>query len=672
MLVQYSTTYNLAPLANAAVTHNGTAPSVPAPTNLRQTATTSSTISLAWDAVAGTYTLQRAPVDSQGVVGQYATVYTGTAKSYTDGPLSFGVTYVWRVSVAVNGASSSPSLTYQYTVGAKRKVLVIKRGDSITRADGAAVAAGFRSADQYDAANSAQMAQGAKANEGRQTSVEKAVDLLNAQFGTTHEFTALPLGYPSMTSFWYGRNHLNTAYQGIDLTPCDEVIEISAWLANDATQPDSTHTPTDSTAPADIAAEVRRHMQVLKVANSKTKAIISLPPNRDNYPAYVNFKVARAQFINLICADNTFDEVADIRTQPVGQDIAPTSYASNNNTPNIFFYDQAGHLNGNGTTQQALVEAQAIARLEGLTLSQGNGTRPTAQPAATLTISPASGNSAATRTATLTTSITPTQVRFFQVNPQGLTYAPTLLGTDSTAPFTATFTPGTTGNYYAELTNPDNTLAYTYPLATATVTGVSPTTRTADFTTRQINFTKQADGTLLKTGGPDNAHAAQATASVYIPATSDNILLEFTMPPLNGAPGGGADFLLGFGLQPVPIDGSDTSITTISKVSFYANDTVGRVFLVVNGGAGAAGPDFNRPAPGDKIQMEKRADGYYFTNVTDPQNPISYPSVPASGQTGGVPTSYLTTPHYISAVGALTGLSRVPVVTITATQFSFI
>ncbi len=648
-------------------TYGAVAPTVPAPANLRTTATTSSTISLAWDAVAGTYNLERATV-TNGVPGTFAQVYTGTAKSYQDAGLTFQGQYAYRVTVTANGATSNYSATLTATAGAKRKVLVIKRGDSITRADGAAVAAGFRSADQYNAANSAQTAQGAKANEGRQTSVEKAVDLLNAQFGTTHEFTALPLGYPSMTSFWYGRNHLSTAYQGIDLTPYDEVIEISAWLANDATQPDNTHTPTDSTAPADIAAEVRRHMQVLKAANSKAKAIISLPLNRDNYPAYVNFKVARAQFINLICADNTFDEVADILSQPVGQDIAPAAWAGNNNDPNITFFDQAGHLNGNGTTQQALVEAQAIARLEGLTLSQGNGTRPVAYTAPTLAISPASGPSTTTRTATVTTSNPYTQARFFKVNAQGLTYAPTLVGTDSSAPFAASFTPSNTASYYVEFTRADNTLAYSFPLTTATVTGNAPTTRTLDFTQRQIYFTKQTDGTLLKTSGPDTNHYAQATGDVYVPAgNTDNIKLRFIMPPLNGGPQGGADFLVGFASEAVPIDGTAEGIGTINKMSFYANDQVGRVFFVVNGSAGVAGSDFARPAPGDEIEAEKRLDGYYFTNIT---TGVQYPTVPANDQPGGVPSSYLNSPHYINAVGSLTGLSRVPVVTITATQFS--
>lgn len=94
-----------------------TAPAVAAPTNLRTTATTSSTASLAWDAVAGTYTLERALV-SNGTPGAFATVYTNTTKSYTDGPLTFGATYAYRVLVTVNGVASGYSNVFAVQVAA--------------------------------------------------------------------------------------------------------------------------------------------------------------------------------------------------------------------------------------------------------------------------------------------------------------------------------------------------------------------------------------------------------------------------------------------------------------------------------------------------------------------------------------------------------------------------
>jgi hypothetical protein len=89
-------------------------PTVAAPTNLRTTGTTSSTISLAWNAAAGTYTLQRAPVTA-GTPGTFATIYTGTTASYTDGPLTFNTTYAYRVLVTVNGVASQYSAVLQAT-----------------------------------------------------------------------------------------------------------------------------------------------------------------------------------------------------------------------------------------------------------------------------------------------------------------------------------------------------------------------------------------------------------------------------------------------------------------------------------------------------------------------------------------------------------------------------
>lgn len=124
MLVQYSQVYSLAPLAGAVVTH-GTGSTVPAPTNLRATTTTSSSIALAWDSTAAagsTYTLQRAPV-SNGTAGAFTTVSPGpgTAKSYTDSPLTYLSTYDYRVLVTVNGVASaySPTLRASTASGAQ-------------------------------------------------------------------------------------------------------------------------------------------------------------------------------------------------------------------------------------------------------------------------------------------------------------------------------------------------------------------------------------------------------------------------------------------------------------------------------------------------------------------------------------------------------------------------
>lgn len=98
---------------------NYNAPTPAAPTNLRQTATTGSTITLAWDAAAGTYTLQRAPV-TNGTPGTFATVTPGpgTAKFYQDGPLTFNTTYAYRVKVNVNGVDSPYSNVVQATTAA--------------------------------------------------------------------------------------------------------------------------------------------------------------------------------------------------------------------------------------------------------------------------------------------------------------------------------------------------------------------------------------------------------------------------------------------------------------------------------------------------------------------------------------------------------------------------
>lgn len=104
----YSRTYG--PYGSAAPT-----PTVPAPTNLRATATTSSAISLAWDAVVGPYTLQRAAV-TNGVTGSFTTLSNSlTTKSYQDAGLASITTYAYRVLVMVNGVASTYSAEYRAT-----------------------------------------------------------------------------------------------------------------------------------------------------------------------------------------------------------------------------------------------------------------------------------------------------------------------------------------------------------------------------------------------------------------------------------------------------------------------------------------------------------------------------------------------------------------------------
>jgi hypothetical protein len=554
------------------------------------------------------------------------------------------------------------------TANGQLKVLLLDHGTSLEQADQATLDKYGQGYTLHTGTNAIQAAQDAIGNNGRASSAEQLEDLWNAENNGV-ALTCRNLGYPGKDALYFERNVLSKANTGFNPADYDYIVHYVDFGVNgiEADQPG------DGTDPADVAACVKRICQTLTAPNpSKYLVFVAQPANRiykgqsgtdPDTPLYVNFDAWRSMYTaNVLSNLSTFAKGMDnIYEYPLGQASAVYNY------PNSLVVDGV-HWTYEGQGQRAKSKARPLARYFGKTLSFGNGTAPTAYPAATIAISPASGTSSQQRTATLTTSASYTAAELFRVNTLGVSYPPTLIGSGASVNFAA----GSTSRYYYRLTLANGSYAYSSNFGMTTVTGNAPSTRTADFTTRQINFTKQPDGTLLKTGGSDGAHAGQATASAYVPASSDNILVEFTMPPLNGGPGNGADFLIGFGSQPVPVDGSDTSIATISKVSFFADDVYGRVFLVVNGSPGVKDADFPRPAPGDKIQMEKRADGYHFTNVTDPQNPISYPTVPASGQSGGVPASYLTSAHYISAVGSTTGLSRVPVVKITATQFALI
>jgi hypothetical protein len=543
------------------------------------------------------------------------------------------------------------------------KILVLYHGTSLEQADQATQDKYGQGYPLHTGTNAIQAAQNAIGNTGRASSAEQLEDLWNAENnGIT--LTCVNLGYPGKDALYFERNILSLGNSGFNLADYDYIVHCVGYGVN-GVEPDQSG---DSTDPADVAASVKRICQQLTAANpSKSLAFVTQPANRiykgpsgtdPDTPLYVNFDAWRSMYSASLLANlSTFAKGADnIYEWPLGQAGAVSNY------PNSLVVDGV-HYTYAAQGQRAKSMARMLARYFGKTLSFGNGTAPTAYPAATIAVSPASAVASQQRTATLTTSASYTVAELFRINSLGVSYPPTLIGSGASVSFAA----GSTSRYYFRLTLANGSYAYTSNFGTATVAGAVPTTRTLDFTTRQINFTKQSDGTLLKTSGSDSDHYAHATGDVYVPATNDNILLEFTMPPLNG---GGGDFLVGFGFQPVPVDGSGTNIITISKVSFYANDTVGRVFLVINGQPGIVGGDFARPAPGDKMQIEKRADGYHFTNVSDPQNPIAYPTVPASGQAGGAPAAYLTTPHYISVIGSTTGFSRVPVVTITATQFS--
>jgi len=89
----------------------------PPPTNLRQTAGTSSSNTLAWDAVAGTYALERATV-TNGVVGSFSPIYTGTTASYQDMGLTFMTVYAYRVMVVAGTVASVYSAVLQLTTAA--------------------------------------------------------------------------------------------------------------------------------------------------------------------------------------------------------------------------------------------------------------------------------------------------------------------------------------------------------------------------------------------------------------------------------------------------------------------------------------------------------------------------------------------------------------------------
>jgi hypothetical protein len=621
--------------------------------------------------------------DSDGQVAKVELCLMATATSLTgytvlDTDLVSPFVLNWTPSSAGNfnlrmratddkGATSFSSvLAVQVAVAnGQLKVLVLDHGTSLEQADQATQDKYGQSYPLHTDTNAIRAAQNAIGNTGRASSAEQLQDLWNAENnGIT--LTCVNLGYPGKDAYYFERNIQSVGNAGFNPADFDYIVHYVDYGVNGV----EADQPGDSTDPADLAAATKRICAALTAPNpSKYLAFVAQPANRiykgqsgtdPDTPLYVNFDAWRSMYTaNLRSNLSTFAKGMDnIYEWPLGQTSAVNNY------PNTLIVDGV-HWTYLAQTQRAKSKARSLARFFGKTLSFGNGAAPTAPAAATIAISPATGNTSTQRTATLTTSVGYTAAELFRVNPLGVSYPPTLIGSSASL----TFTPGSTARYYYRLTLTNGSYAYTSNFATATVSTVAPTTRTLDFTTHQVNFTPQPDGTLLKTGGSDGNHFAQATASVAVPAGAGDFTLEFVMPPLNNGAQGGGDFLIGLGFQPVPIDGSAGGIETISKTSFYANNVTARAFLVINSVAGPAGPDFPRAAPGDKMQLQKRVDGYYYVNATDPQAPVIYQAVPANGQTGGAPANYLATAHVISVVASLTGESVVPVITLTATQF---
>lgn len=109
-----SDTYDFAPMTGTALvfagTGTGTTPAkLAAPQGLEYTTVTTTSLGWQWAPVANAsgYQLQRAPVATNGTIGTYATVYTGTATSYTNTGLAAGTTYAYRVRANGTGAYSN-------------------------------------------------------------------------------------------------------------------------------------------------------------------------------------------------------------------------------------------------------------------------------------------------------------------------------------------------------------------------------------------------------------------------------------------------------------------------------------------------------------------------------------------------------------------------------------
>jgi lysophospholipase L1-like esterase len=110
--------YSAPVTATTAANTTGPTPIPDAPTNLRQIASTGNTVRLAWDGVAGSYTLQRAPLDGNGNPGTFVPVYTNTAQGFQDSGLAFATSYGYRVQVKVGNVASAFSLVAIATTNA--------------------------------------------------------------------------------------------------------------------------------------------------------------------------------------------------------------------------------------------------------------------------------------------------------------------------------------------------------------------------------------------------------------------------------------------------------------------------------------------------------------------------------------------------------------------------
>jgi hypothetical protein len=247
-------------------------------------------------------------------------------------------------------------------------------GDSIEKANQAALEAGYA----VDAGTTPyQTANQATGNSGRQTSTERAADLINAAYPNKVE--AFTLGYPSMTSFWFKRNILPHVLDTIDFSKYEVFCIVLAFGANDLIYPDPSHSPADSTTPADIYANLVSIAQTLSAVNPKVRVFISPTLNRTyNNPStgvqqaeFVDFDSRRQELNRLLLTNlNSFAAgAANIYAQPIG--LAGMCY----NYPNAEVTD-GSHPTAKGQGEIGLERARMLARYANLTLPQGNGTAP--------------------------------------------------------------------------------------------------------------------------------------------------------------------------------------------------------------------------------------------------------------------------------------------------------
>lgn len=110
MLVQYSQTYNLAPLANAVVTHGTALPRLAAPTGLAASNVTASTIPLAANSVSGAAGYRFQLATNAAFTAGLLTSPTQNTAFYTFTGLSASTPYYARVVAIGNGTTSTDSL----------------------------------------------------------------------------------------------------------------------------------------------------------------------------------------------------------------------------------------------------------------------------------------------------------------------------------------------------------------------------------------------------------------------------------------------------------------------------------------------------------------------------------------------------------------------------------